>query len=47
VGFYNPHQEPPEIRLDMEKIEQWQGKGARVSETVQSLIRKATQQQEA
>ena len=47
VGFYNPHTEPPEIRLDMEKLEQWQGKGAGVSETVRSLIRKATQQEQA
>ena len=45
VGFYNPNLEPPEIRLDLEKVEEWQGKGAGVSETVRSLIRKAKQQQ--
>lgn len=45
VGFYNPRLEPPEIRIDLEKVEQWRGKGAGVSETVQSLIRKAQQQQ--
>jgi small subunit ribosomal protein S16 len=44
VGFYNPHTEPPEIRIDLEKVEQWQGKGAGVSETVRSLIRRAKQQ---
>jgi small subunit ribosomal protein S16 len=44
VGFYNPHLEPPEIRIDLEKIEEWRGKGAGVSETVRSLIRKAQQQ---
>ena len=45
VGFYNPHVEPPEIRPDLEKVEKWQSQGAGGSETVQSLIRKAQQQQ--
>jgi len=47
VGFYNPHLEPPEIRIDFEKIEKWRGQGAGVSETVRSLIRRAQQQQQA
>lgn len=45
VGFYNPLLDPPEIRLDLEKVEEWQGKGAGVSETVRTLIRKAQKQQ--
>jgi small subunit ribosomal protein S16 len=45
VGFYNPHTDPPEIRLDMEKLDEWRGKGASVSETVQSLIRRVQRQQ--
>jgi len=45
VGFYNPNLDPPEIRLDLEKVEDWRGKGAGVSETVRSLIRKAQRQQ--
>ena len=45
VGFYNPNLDPPEIRLDLEKVEEWRGKGAGVSETVRSLIRKAERQQ--
>jgi small subunit ribosomal protein S16 len=45
VGFYNPQLDPPEIRLDLEKVEKWQSQGAGVSETVRSLIRKAQQQQ--
>ena len=45
VGFYNPRLEPPEIRLDLEKVEKWRGQGAGVSETVRSLIRKAQLQQ--
>jgi small subunit ribosomal protein S16 len=45
VGFYNPTLDPPEIRLDLEKVEEWRGKGAGVSETVRSLIRKVERQQ--
>jgi small subunit ribosomal protein S16 len=45
VGFYNPHLDPPEIRIDLEKVEKWQSQGAGVSETVKSLIRKAQMQQ--
>jgi ribosomal protein S16 len=37
--------EPPEIRLDLEKVDKWRSQGAGVSETVRSLIRKAQQQQ--
>jgi len=46
VGMYDPNQEPPEIRLDLDKIDEWRNQGAGVSETVESLIRKATQQQQ-
>jgi len=45
VGFYNPNTEPPEIRIDHAKVQAWQDKGAGVSETVRSLIRKAQPQQ--
>ena len=45
VGLYNPHLDPPEIKLDLEKVEKWRGQGAGVSETVRSLIRKAQKQQ--
>lgn len=45
VGFYNPHTEPPEIRIDLAKVEQWQEKGAGLSETVRSLVRKMQSQQ--
>ena len=46
VGFYDPNQEPPEINIDLEKVDAWQKKGAGVSETVQSLIQKATKQKQ-
>jgi len=46
VGFYDPNQEPPEIRIDLEKVDTWQNQGAGVSDTVQSLILKAKKQQQ-
>lgn len=44
VGIYNPNVEPPEVRIDLEKIDEWQAKGAGVSETVGTLIRDARRQ---
>ena len=46
VGFYDPNQEPPEIQIDLDKVDEWRRQGAGVSETVQSLILKAKQQQQ-
>lgn len=40
VGYYNPRSK--EIRLDKEAVERWIKNGAQLSETVQSLLRKAT-----
>ena len=45
VGFYDPNQDPPEIRIDLEKVTEWQNQGAGVSDTVKSLILKAKNQQ--
>jgi len=41
VGFYNPRTQPAELRLDLEKVDQWIAKGAEMSDTAASLIRKA------
>ncbi len=41
VGFYNPRTKPAELRLNIEKIESWVGKGATLSDTAASLLRKA------
>lgn len=46
VGFYDPNQEPPEIKIDLDKVEEWRKQGAGVSDTVQSLIEKATKQKQ-
>jgi len=40
VGFYNPRTQPAELRLDMTKIDGWLARGADMSDTAASLIRK-------
>jgi small subunit ribosomal protein S16 len=40
VGFYNPTREPAEIRLDMERVNYWLGRGAQPTDTVRQLIRR-------
>ena len=46
VGFYDPHSDPPELRVDLEKIEYWKGRGAQLSETVRSLVKRAVRSAE-
>ncbi len=41
VGFYNPRTKPAELRLDLEKVDSWLTKGATLSTTAASLVRKA------
>ena len=41
VGFYNPTTQPAELRLDLSKVDNWLERGAEMSETAASLIRKA------
>ena len=41
LGFYNPRLQPAELRLDLDKVDTWVGKGAGMSDTVASLVRKA------
>jgi len=40
LGYYNPLSEPPDIKLDIERVNYWIEKGAQASETVQSLLHK-------
>lgn len=42
IGTYNPLKDPVEIHIDQEKASYWLGKGARASQTVQSLLHKAS-----
>jgi small subunit ribosomal protein S16 len=40
IGFYNPRTQPAELRIDLGKVDQWLAKGAEMSDTAASLIRK-------
>ncbi|HWS52743.1 MAG TPA: 30S ribosomal protein S16 [Pyrinomonadaceae bacterium] len=40
VGFYNPTREPAEVRLDMERVNYWIGRGAQPTDTVRQLIKR-------
>lgn len=42
VGFYNPRSNPAEVTLNRERIDYWLGRGARMSETVASLVGRST-----
>lgn len=42
VGYYDPRPEPVRINIDAEKVEEWVGKGARVTPTVARLLRQQT-----
>lgn len=41
LGYYNPMVEPNEIKIDQEKVKFWMQRGAKPSETVQSLLKKS------
>ena len=41
IGTYDPFPNPPEIKLNEEKLNEWIGKGAQPSESVTSLMRTA------
>jgi len=49
VGFFNPIARGQEVRLklEMDKIQEWVGKGAQVSPRVKSLMKDAAAQPEA
>ncbi|HUU04327.1 MAG TPA: 30S ribosomal protein S16 [Patescibacteria group bacterium] len=40
LGQYNPLTDPALVKIDMEKYNQWIGKGAQPSVTVKSLVKK-------
>jgi len=42
VGHYNPRTDPPSIELNMERVQHWMERGAQPSETVSSLLKKAS-----
>ena len=40
LGYYNPLANPVEIKIDVEKANEWIKKGAQPTETVKSLLQK-------
>ena len=40
LGFYDPLQDPAQIRLDKEKVKHWLSQGAGVSGSVRSILKK-------
>ncbi|MBQ9066454.1 MAG: 30S ribosomal protein S16 [Clostridia bacterium] len=46
IGFYDPTKEPPVIRIDQEKAQQWIKNGAQPTDTVRALIKKAAAAEE-
>jgi len=41
IGTYDPGPEPPVVKIDADKARSWMAKGARPSDTVRSLLRRA------
>lgn len=39
LGYYNPHKNPAEVRIDEEKLQEWIKKGAKMSDTVKSIVK--------
>jgi small subunit ribosomal protein S16 len=44
IGNYNPLSDPVSFEIDLDKAKSWLAKGAKPSQTVQSLLEKASQQ---
>ncbi len=40
IGHYNPMTDPVEIKIDVDKYDEWIKKGAKASQTVKSLLKK-------
>ena len=39
VGHYNPISDPPQVRIDADRVNYWMGVGAQPSRTVLKLLR--------
>ncbi len=40
VGHYNPRLKPAKVQIDRERITHWVGKGAKLSDTVRTLLKR-------
>lgn len=41
LAYYNPLKNPADLQIDLTKVDEWLGRGATLSETAESLVRKA------
>jgi small subunit ribosomal protein S16 len=41
VGHYNPTANPPQVKLDTERVQHWLARGAQMSPTVKKLLDRA------
>lgn len=41
VGYYDPNQNPPTVKLNEEEVLGWLGKGVQPTDTVKQLLKKA------
>lgn len=41
IGFYNPTKNPAQFQIDKSRVEFWVSKGAQLSPTVKSILKRA------
>lgn len=41
VGYWDPSKEPPVVKVKQDRVEHWVKQGAKPSETVKSVLKKA------
>lgn len=41
LGHYDPRKSPPVVKVDVDRAKHWVKKGAQVSDTVKSLLKRA------
>lgn len=46
IGHYDPKKTPVDIKIDKTRVDYWVSKGAQLSPTVKSLLKKIPQQQQ-
>ena len=39
IGYYNPLMDPPDVRLDLNRVDYWIGNGAKPTDTVGKIIK--------
>ncbi|PYQ62017.1 MAG: 30S ribosomal protein S16 [Acidobacteria bacterium] len=43
IGHYDPKKNPADVKIDRERVDYWVSKGAQLSPTVKSLLKKTKQ----